>query len=173
MNVRHLRDQEDAREVLRVHANAWRAAYSDLLSEDIMQDVVGEPSDERAQTAFDHLQDHTDRFLVAEDDEDTIQGYAYFRWGGDETKPFVGGDEAYLKEIYVDPAHWGEGIGTALLEYGLDLLPQTTTALKLEILSGNEVGEQFYEARGFEKTGTAEADIAGSTFQTIIYTLRL
>lgn len=74
---------------------------------------------------------------------------------------------------HVEPSHRGEGIGTALLEHGLDLLPETITALKLEIISGNEVGAVFYEARDFVKTGGAEVDTGGLTFGTVLYTLRL
>lgn len=172
MRVRHLRDPDDMRGVLRVHDNAWRAAYAALLPKDVLQEAVGEPSDECAQSAFNHLEHHTDRFLVAEN-EATIHGYAYFRWGDDEMKPFVEDGEAYLKEIYVDSAQWGEGIGTALLEHGLDLLPETITALKLEIISGNDIGAHFYDARGFVETGSAEVDIGGSTFKTTLYTLHL
>lgn len=173
MEIRQLRDESDMVGVLRVHDAAWRAAYSNLLEEDILNEIIGEPSPERAGTAFANLKDHLNQFLVAEDNESNIQGYAYIRWGDDEMKSFVEEDEAYLKEIYVDPDHWGEGIGSNLLEHCISLLPESTTALKLEILSGNEIGARFYDARGFKKAGTAETDLGGNTFETTLYSQKL
>ncbi|WP_341850627.1 GNAT family N-acetyltransferase [Natronococcus wangiae] len=80
-----------------------------------------DPSEERLRERTDRLRDDRDGIFLAGIDG-TVRGYSYFRWG-EETKSFVGEDEAGLKEIYVDPDYWGEGIGTALLERGLDGLP--------------------------------------------------
>jgi len=93
--------------------------------------------------------------------------------GGGGTKEFVGPKEAGLKEIYVDPEVWGQGVGTALLERGLEVLPEHVEAVTLEMLAGNDVGAGFYEARGFEKTGASEAEIGDATYRTVIYSLEL
>lgn len=74
-------------------------------------------------------------FLVAVDGVGTIRGYAHLRWGP-QTKPFVDPDDAGLKELYVDPDAWGTGIGTTLLNAGIDRLPPDLHDLTLEMLAG-------------------------------------
>jgi len=104
--------------------------------------------------------------------DQAVRGDIYLRWG-DETKAFVNEEEAGLKEIYTHPDYWGEGIGTSLLQHGLDLLPDSISAVKLEMLSGNTVGQRFYEARGFERTGSSEFEIGDEAYPTDIYVLHL
>lgn len=107
--------------------------------------------------------------MLATDDAGDALGFADFRWGDIETKSFVGENEAGLKAIYVDPEHWGEGVGTALLERGLSLLPEAVETLRLEMLDGNDVGDAFYRAKGFERTGEATHEIDGEAYPTVVY----
>ena len=48
-------------------------------------------------------------------------------------------------------------------------LPDSTGTLRLEMLEGNEVGRRFYEARGFERTGTASHELGGEPYPTVVY----
>ena len=169
MEIRHFRGVADARAIVRVNALAWRAAYDELLPEDVLARRDPEPADEHVREYADRLRTDRDGIYVAEIDG-AVRGYSYFRWG-EETKPFVGPNEAGLKEIYVHPDYWGEGIGTALLERGLDDLPASIERVKLEMLAGNEDAHQFYAACGFERTGRSDFEIAGETYPTAIYAL--
>jgi ribosomal protein S18 acetylase RimI-like enzyme len=172
MSIRHLKGPDDIRAVIRAHGLAWKEAYEGVLPEDVLNQSMVDPTEEQVQGWYEQVRDDSDQFLVAEVDG-AIQGYAYFRWNDEETKDFVGENEAGLKEIYVDPNYWREGIGTELLGRGLDILPDGVTALKLEMLSGNETGRKFYEKHGFEQTNTSEFEIEDQPYQTDIYTLRL
>jgi ribosomal protein S18 acetylase RimI-like enzyme len=172
MGVRRPRGPDDIRAVIRAHGLAWQEAYEGVLPKDVLDQSVVDPTEEQVQGWYEQVRNHSDQFPVAEVDG-TIRGYAYFRWNDAETKGFVGEDEAGLKEIYVDPNYWREGIGTELLECGLDVLPDDVTALKLEMLSGNEAGRKFYEKHGFERTDTSEFEIGDRLYQTDIYTLQL
>lgn len=169
MRTRHLEDADDVRATIRINALAWREAYSEILPEDVLTGIDGEPSEEHVQEAFEDRRDDRDRILVAEDDDGTVRGYIYMRWG-EGTKSFVGDDESELQEIYVHPDYWGRGIGTKLLERGLELVPEDITRIRLEMLSDNDVGHLFYESRGFDRTGTDEVEIAGESYSTEIYT---
>lgn len=82
-------------------------------------------------------------------------------------------DEAGLKAIYVELDWWGEGIGTALLERGVEILPESVDAVRLEMFAENDIAGRFYEAKGFEQTGTGEYNLAGDSYPTSIYTLQL
>jgi GNAT superfamily N-acetyltransferase len=62
-------------------------------------------------------------------------------------------DDDFLRQLYVLPAHWGTGIGSALLERGLERMRERgATRAKLWTLEGNERGRRFYERRGWTLT---------------------
>ena len=171
MEVRPLAGRDDVPGVVRAHGLAWREAYRDVLPDRVLDGITVEPDDDAVEEWYARVREDRDRFLVAVH-EGSVRGYIYLRWGG-ETKDFVGAEAAGLKEIYVEPDYWGQGIGTALLERGLDLLPDGVEALRLEMLAGNAVGERFYESRGFERTGSDEVEIGGDAYPTVIYSLAL
>jgi len=170
MNIRHLEGYDDIRARSRINALAWREAYQGLLPEEVLDGMDEDPSEEQVEATYEQLREDSDGILIAEDDDGTVRGYLYLRWG-EETKSFVNEGEADLKEIYVSPDSWGQGIGTELLERGLTLLPEDIHRVKLEMLSGNEVGRSFCESRGFERIETSEFEIAGDSYPTDIYTL--
>jgi ribosomal protein S18 acetylase RimI-like enzyme len=63
---------------------------------------------------------------------------------------------AEIGALYVDPAHWGEGVGTALLEATLaELRRQDYRAAILWVLPENHRAIAFYERFGFQ----VEADV--------------
>jgi ribosomal protein S18 acetylase RimI-like enzyme len=171
MKIRHPEDQDDVEEIIRIHGLGWREAYQELLPERVLSQIPVEPSEETVEEWSDRVWDDRDRFLVSVQDQ-TFRGYIHLRWGT-ETKSFVGQEEAGLKENYAHPEYWGEGIGTALLQHGLDLLPGSITEVKLEMLSGNTIGQRFYEARGFERVGSSEFEIGDESYPTDIYALHL
>ena len=103
--------------------------------------------------------------LVA--DDEAVVGYAHVRVT--DTKPFVGDDEAGLKELYVHPDRWGEGVGGELLGRGLATLPDGVEAVVLETLDGNDRAAGFYEAHGFRRVGERTVGVAGEQYPALVY----
>ncbi len=172
MEIRRIEDRTDVRELLRVNVLAWRAAYDGLVPEDVLAAMDPEPDEERVDGAYEGLQADREGVFVA--DDDGVVGYAYARWApAMETKSFVGEAEAGLKELYVHPDRWGEGVGTALLSRVEDALPDRIERLKLETISGNDVGESFYRSRGFEAVGEDTFDLESTSVPTTVYELSL
>lgn len=171
MEVRGIDDRSDVRELLVAHGRAWRAAYAEILPTAVVEEVVVVPPGEaHVEAHHDRLIGYgEDRVLVAADADGTVRGYAVVRWPADETKDSVRPDEAELNELYVDPDWWGDGIGTALLEAGIDRLPDHVDSLALETLEGNDDAAGFYEGRGFERDGTASFAVDGEAFPTRVY----
>lgn len=168
MEIRRYEDRADARAVGRVQARSWRAAYDDLLPKSVLEAQQVNPPAEQVDAYHEDLVGNREGVFLAERGTDII-GFADFRWGDAETKAFVDEGEAGLKAIYVTPRHWGESVGTALLNRGLAALPDRVRTLRLEMLEGNDIGARFYESRGFERTGTREYEIASETYPTVIY----
>lgn len=173
MEVRPIERESDVRGLIRAHGLAWREAYDGLLPPEILQDQTVNPTEEDVQHWQEGLRKNQEGVLVAVDDEGVVRGFADLRWDDSETKEFVGDDEADLKAIYVEPDWWGEGIGTTLLEQGLEILPQSVDVVRLEMFAENDIARRFYEAKGFKQTDTGEYDIAGDSYPTHIYTLQL
>lgn len=173
MEVRHIEEQTDVRGLIRAHGLAWREAYDGLLPSEILQSQPVNPTEEDVQQWQKDLGENQEGILVAVDGERVVRGWADIRWGESETKEFVGDSDAGLKAIYTEPDWWGEGIGTALLERGLEILPESIDTVRLEMFAENDIASQFYESKGFEQTGTGEYDIGGCSYPTVIYTLQL
>lgn len=168
MDVRPLDSRRDLQGVHRVNVLAWREAYAGILPESVLEErsVYLPRGDAAAQ--YDRIRSQPGCFLVAVDDDDVVRGYLFLRWGQD-SKNFVDEDEAGLKEIYVEPGYWGEGVGTRLLDRALDELPDYIDAVKLEMLAGNRVAQSFYESHGFEQVWSTEFELDDDTYPTDIY----
>lgn len=182
MQIREVTDLADVRGIERVNRRCWKAAYADIFPAAV---VNREPATE--ETLRDRLTairswSGVALVAVAEQTEDSdaesaggadgeekrIVGYAFARWGED-TKSFVDHGDAGLKEIYVDPDHWNDGVGTALLDRIEDRVPPEYDGLTLSMLAGNEPGRRFYERRGFVEVGETTDEIAGDSYDCVLF----
>lgn len=168
MHVRSIQSRDDVQGVINVHGRAWRAAYDHILPSDVLEQQSVDPTTEEVETWYDRLRENPEGVLVATV-EDEVRGFADIRWGDVETKPFVDAREAGLRAIYVHPEHWGDGIGTTLLEAGLDRLPSSVHALVVEVFAANEIGRSFYETNGFRHAEDGSIEIGGREYPTAIY----
>lgn len=174
MEIRPLRGRPDARGALRVNRAAWRAAYAHIVSEEVLSRLADAPTADDVDRWYGRVEDADGRVLVADrgaSDAPDVVGYAHVRWG-DDTKAFVDDGEAGLKELYVAPDYWREGVGSALLDRGLAAVPDRTAALKLETLAQNRRGRAFYEANGFERVGSSSFELLGCAYRTVVYARR-
>ncbi len=68
-------------------------------------------------------------------------------------KAFIALKDSYIWDLIVDSLYQGNGIGTALL----DFVKQRKPSLALGIFEENQAGIDFFEKRGFLKTGAYES----------------
>jgi GNAT superfamily N-acetyltransferase len=170
MNVRPIESVEDLRAAYCINGRAWEAAYGEFLPADLVERVGTVPVEDELRDQFESVVD--DCYLIAETESGDAVGYCYVRWG-ENTKEFVGEDAAGLKELYVDPEHWGEGVGTELLDAAIDRIPEEFEGLELETLAKNEVGRSFYEARGFEAVDELVVELGKYEAPAVVYRLGL
>lgn len=77
---------------------------------------------------------------------------------------------AHIVAFYTRPGLRGQGIGSALLEQVVAAFPGLD--ISADVLIGNELGEPFYAARGFEPGDVLEEELAGETISERRWWLR-
>ncbi|MGB8480739.1 MAG: GNAT family N-acetyltransferase [Acidobacteriaceae bacterium] len=161
----------DAMDVARVHVRSWRAAYRNILSDDYLNQL--RPEDRAAKYDFasrDPFKPHT-LVAVEEGMSPAIQGFATTMPVTDSDMPGHG----ELCALYVDPQHWGKGLGVALVsaarahmfEYGF-------RKAILWVLTGNVRAERFYQNDGWAADGVRrKATVWGIEVDEIRYARQL
>jgi GNAT superfamily N-acetyltransferase len=129
---------DDALDVANVHVRSWRVGYRGLLP-DAYLDALR--AGDRAQRYDFATQDPDKPVTLVAIADGTVRGFA-------TTSPARDGDTQGLGELcalYVDPDHWGAGIGAALIKAARDhLAEQGFHEAVLWLLAGNARGERFY-----------------------------
>lgn len=152
----------DGDAVGRIAADATRAAFEDAtLVEHAERDPFG-----RDVRAWLRERRCALRYVAV---DGAVSGFVAFDWLPARTGRFVDDEEAMLSALYVDPDRWHEGVGTRLLETGLERLPARLGTVKLAVLAANPVGPEFYEARGFERVGAVGYDVDGTVYDADVY----
>jgi GNAT superfamily N-acetyltransferase len=136
--------------VARVHVRSWQAAYRNILPDDYLNQL--RPEDRAAKYDFasrDPLKPHT---IVAVEGGMTpaIHGFA-------TTMPVTDSDmrgHGELCALYVDPQHWGHGLGVALVSAArAQMWEQGFRKAILWVLTGNVRAERFYQKDGWAVDG--------------------
>ena len=77
-----------------------------------------------------------------------------------------------LTALYLYQAYQGKGIGTALLAEG-KLRLQGVKAIYINVEKNNEIGMNFYKAKGFEVVSEFDDQLDGHTLKTVRMVLRV
>lgn len=72
-------------------------------------------------------------------------------------------DSGHMEALFVDPAYRGQGVGAALVHYGLARHPKMTT----DVNEQNAQAAGFYEKMGFKPTGRSPRDGQGKPYPLI------
>lgn len=76
--------------------------------------------------------------------------------------------------LYVDPVHWGAGIGKQLCRYGEQVLAGGgETDAVVWVFAGNRAGRSFWEAMGFEPDGASKELERVARLEAVRYRKRL
>lgn len=147
--------------VQRVARRGWHAAYGDILSEETIEAKLDEWYDPTGIREYVEREDVG--YFVAEADGQVL-GYAS---GGPSDE---GPDVGFLGAIYVDPDHWGEGIGSRLLDrVEAFLADRGYDRLRFRVLAENDVGTSFYRSRGYEVVEETETELGGEVVSELVF----
>lgn len=137
MKIRHA-EAEDIEEIQEVAMESWLDTYSSIIPEETIREIVDSwyDSEDLEQQVRDPI------FFVAEE-EDRINGFIHAS---------VKDDRAHLHRIYMRPESQGEGTGTELYEKAEEKIREAGAKfIRLEVMSENSKGLQFYTDRGFKE----------------------
>jgi ribosomal protein S18 acetylase RimI-like enzyme len=141
-----------------VHYKAWQQAYTGLVDQSCLDKMSVEKCVEIAYKWPDNL-------LVAKDGERVVGFVGYGDCRNDDMK-----DAGEVFAIYVLAEYYGKGVGRALMDAALDLLPQDRAAVW--VLQGNKRAIRFYEKCGFRSDGKSDTKILGSPITEIRMVLK-
>ncbi len=160
-----LAEQTDAMAIARVHVDAWRDTYPNLISADYLADTLnlGRTTAYWARCLRDN--GGREQIYVALAGRSEVIGFAAF--GPSREAMFPTDSELYA--IYLDIDLQGQGIGRQLCRtVARHLIKVGTKSLCVEVLEGNP-SRFFYEAMGAERVALKEHRFEGQVLPSVIY----
>ncbi|MCP1158746.1 GNAT family N-acetyltransferase [Bacillus infantis] len=153
-------EPNDTEQVQNVAKASWHSTYEGIIPREVQdQFLAAAYSSERMLQRIERSHP-----FVAEA-EGQIVGFANF-------SPVNKGGKAELGAIYLFPEAQGKGIGTSLLNKGIEELAGVKE-IYINVEKDNEIGRNFYLAKGFELIKEFEEEFEGHVLMTIRMVLRL
>jgi ribosomal protein S18 acetylase RimI-like enzyme len=136
---------------------AWHAAYDSIYGAAKVTEIT---SDWHSLSSLKvNLARPWSEFLLADTGKE-IRGLAYARQSSE--------DFVMLHQLYVEPSHIGQGIGSQLLEECFEAFPEAK-AFRLEVDAQNPNAMRFYQRFGFEEISRiANCGKDGSSMPAIV-----
>ncbi|MET8151544.1 GNAT family N-acetyltransferase [Actinoplanes sp. NPDC049668] len=150
----------DARGIGALKVRAWRAAYGEFMSSDVLDAL---DPDREADDWAGYLRSMPDghRLWVAER-EGTVEGFC--RTGPAVDDADLGDRAAEIYGLYIAPERIGSGLGARLFRHAvLDLRRRGHRPLCLYVYAPNRRARDFYRRAGFEPDGATRLDEADGT----------
>lgn len=151
--------QDDIPFVQEISKTSWHTTYEGIIPRSIQDKFLQNAYSE--DRLIQRLQGSP--FFVAELNE-TLVGFAHFS--------NVKEEQAELFAIYLMPDIQGQGIGTALLQHGIQVLLDATTLIVC-VKKDNLKGIHFYNAKGFKILDEFEETFDGHVLKTVRMVLEL
>lgn len=166
MEIRRRADVDDLRAAREAYNRALRVGFRGVVPEDVI-DAALRPTDDESLEEFEaELTDERGTFQVAER-EGAIVGFVRARFAG--TAEYVDPLGGEIVDLWVDPARWRQGVGTALVETAVEWFPDTVDGAWIAVVAENERARTFLAEHGFEQAETIEAEVGGTTLEHVAY----
>lgn len=145
---------EDIPQVQDVAKKSWNATYEGIIPFEIQEKFL------KVAYNNDRMKQRLERsFLFVAEIDSNVVGFANFSPVNDEGK-------AELGAIYLYPEYQGKGIGSALLQKGINEL-EGVEEIYINVERDNEIGKSFYDAKGFQVLKEFDDDFEGHILKTV------
>jgi GNAT superfamily N-acetyltransferase len=163
----------DAPAIARVHVDSWRAAYLGLVPSAVLDAL----SVERRRASWANILGgggaiDGSRAWVATVGARTV---GFVSAGPSRDQDDAGKNVGEVYAIYLEPAAWGHGLGSDLLEAAEDDLSlRGMKTVTLWVLEGNPRARRFYEIAGYTLDGKrAEEEVGPAKLPSVRYRKRI
>jgi ribosomal protein S18 acetylase RimI-like enzyme len=157
----------DVPAITAIHIRAWQIAYAGIMADEHLDNLS---SEKRAAFWTDAIEYSEPQVWVAMGSTKTgekVVGFVGFDRSRDaKTKPTTG----EIWAVYVDPEHWGKGVGLALWDAAREgMQEEEFTEATIWILVQNERALEFYDKAGFkrEMTTLKTVEVGGAKLEEI------
>jgi ribosomal protein S18 acetylase RimI-like enzyme len=159
----------DADAIGRIQVETWRAAYDGLMPEEAIAGFDVETRQRLWREGLGRPPRPGSATFVVEDGGEVV-GFASVGASRDGEAE----QEAELYALYLHPSRWSRGIGRALLRRAEESMRASGfRQAVLWVLQGNERGERFYRAAGWEEDGRKVDEFQGAAVTELRYRKRL
>ena len=157
----------DAQILGEIHSASWRKAYKGIIPDEILDSFTPEKRESFFRSA-----------LTEGWEEDAIIFNGNQPLGlisiGKSRDSDLPGDCGEIWGIYLLPEYWNQGIGSKLIDWGIDELKKRSYVhVSLWVLEENMNARRFYERKGFIHDGTKKAIRIGIDLKEIRYVYRV
>lgn len=133
-----------------IHSESWKEAYKGIVPDSILDNMSAEKSEKRFYNSF---IDGLERNVIALENDQAV-GFMCLGECRDEDLDSSYGE---IWGIYLLPLFWEQGIGTKLIQWGInDLKNKGYNKISLWVLEENINARKFYEKMGFVHDGTVK-----------------
>ncbi len=154
---------DDAQEIADVHAKSWQAAYQDIIPSEVLEKMTSRNREERFKNDIEK-QPQVHAVLVV--NQKVIGFIALGESRAEDYSDSVG----EIWAIYLLPSYWRQGLGTALLEWGIEELEKREyEKITLWVLEKNAESRRFYKKMGFVDEGTRREVKIGKILNKVRY----
>jgi RimJ/RimL family protein N-acetyltransferase len=164
--------EADAHGIATVHVLSWQAAYRGIFTDEKLASL----SIEEREVAWKRRligedQDCADWTNIVGEADGKIIGFATYRPCGDEDKDRASVGE--LVAIYVLADHWGQGVGTSMLDEVVSHFErEAVSQVTLWVIEGNHRAGRFYQAAGFKPDGVKKTEVKLGTSVVLVRYIR-
>ncbi|RDW17647.1 GNAT family N-acetyltransferase [Oceanobacillus arenosus] len=152
--------KKDIPQVQHIAKTSWNATYEGIIPYNIQENFLNSAySDKNMKSRLKHS------FIFVAEVDKRIVGFANY-------SPITKDGKTELVAIYLYPEYQGKGIGTAFLRHGIEQLGDVEE-IHLNVEKNNEIGMNFYTAKGFEVVSEFEDDFGGHILHTVRMVLRV
>jgi GNAT superfamily N-acetyltransferase len=138
----------DAKAIAEVHAAAARAAYDGILPEDQLRALAPATREAKWREAIEFSEPQVQVAVL----DDQVVGFVGYDRSRDAKTPSTTGE---IWAIYVQPEHWGKGVGVALWDAARDGLEEEgCTTVTVWVPLRNDRAIRFHELAGFKRQMT-------------------
>ena len=156
---------DEVNAIAALHVRAWQQAYRELLAADYLAALSVE---RRAVGWAELLKQSSSRVLLARR-AGQVLGFVSHGACRDADAPAQQGE---IMALYVDPPHWGVGVGHRLMQQALSELAQAGFGqVSLWVLAHNGPAIRFYERAGFQAVPGSRRhfDLGGQRVEEVAY----